>query len=86
MPLVRKIPHLLKKNVHTINHLKKFITKKCQTISYFGFNQKELKTFLLNNNFLGIDRIVPIGKALGIDIIWDGYEVVKSLSRVVTLE
>ena len=74
------------KNVDTINHLKQFITKKCQTVSYFGFNKKELKAFLLNNNFLGIDRIVPIGKALGIDIVWDGYDVIKSLSRVVTLE
>ena len=42
--------------------------------------------FILNNNLLGIDRFVPIGKALGIDIVWDGYEVVKSLSRVVSLE
>jgi len=42
--------------------------------------------FILNNNLLGIDRLVPIGKALGIDIIWDGYEVLKSLSRTVSLE
>ena len=74
------------KNINQINDLKNFISKKCQTVSYFGFTKKRLELFILNNNLLGIDRLVPIGKALGIDIIWDGYEVLKSLSRTVSLE
>ena len=74
------------KNINQINDLKKFISKKCQTVSYFGFTKQQLELFMLNSNLLGIDRFVPIGKALGIDIVWDGYEVVKSLSRVVSLE
>ena len=74
------------KNINQINDLKNFISKKCQTVSYFGFTKKQLELFILNNNLLGIDRLVPIGKALGIDIIWDGYEVLKSLSRSVSLE
>ena len=74
------------KNISNINNLKKFITKKCQTVSYFGFNKEKLKLFLLNNNLLGIDRMVPIGNALDIDIIWDGFEVTKNLSRVISLE
>jgi len=74
------------KNINQINDLKKFISKKCQTVTYFGFTKNQLGLFILNNNLLGIDRFVPIGKALGIDIVWDGYEVVKSLSRVVSLE
>ena len=45
-----------------------------------------VKLFLLNNNLLGIDRVVPIGNALDINIIWDGFEVTKHLSRVITLE
>ena len=74
------------KNIRKIADLKKFITKKCQTVSYFGFTKKQLELFILNSNLLGVDRLVPIGKALGIDIIWDGYEVLKSLSRSVSLE
>ena len=74
------------KNINQINDLKNFISKKCQTVSYFGFTKKQLELFILNSNLLGVDRLVPIGKALGIDIIWDGYEVVKSLSRVVSLD
>ncbi len=74
------------KNISQINDLKNFINKKCQTVSYFGFTKKQLELFILNNNLLGVDRLVPIGKALGIDIIWDGCEVLKSLSRSVSLE
>ena len=74
------------KNIPNINILKKFITKKCQTVSYFGFNKEQLKLFLLNNNLSGIDRMVPIGNALDINIVWDGFEVTKHLSRVISLE
>ncbi len=74
------------KNINQIKDLKNFITKKCQTVSYFGFTKDQLKYFLINNNLLGIDRVVPIGKALEIDIVWDGYETIKSLSRIISLE
>ena len=74
------------KNIDKLADLKSYITKKCQTVSYFGFEKKQLKYFLSNNNLMGIDRVVPIGKALEIDIIWDGYETIKSLSRVISVE
>ena len=66
--------------------MKKFITKKCQTLTYFGLDKKQVKSFLLKNNLLGIDRVVPIGNGLDINLIWDGYDVIESLSRNITLE
>ena len=74
------------KNIYQLKDLKKFISKKCQTVSYFGFKKDQLKHFLINSNLLGIDRIVPIGKALEIDIVWDGFETIKSLSRIISIE
>ena len=74
------------KNIESIDDLKKFITKKCQTVTYFGIDKKQIKSYLLKNNLLGIDRIVPIGKGLNIDTMWDGYDVIQSLSRIITLE
>lgn len=73
------------KNISEINKLSKFITKKCQTISYFGFNKEELRNFMTKNNLLGVDRIVPVGQSLDFDINWDGYETIKILSRVVSI-
>ena len=31
----------------------------------------------------GIDRIVPIGRAIDIGVVWDGHELVSELTRVV---
>ena len=74
------------KNITSIIELKKLITKKCQTVTYFGLNKKQIESFVLKNNLFGIDRVVPIGKALDINLIWDGYNVIDSLSRVISLE
>ena len=32
-----------------------------------------------------VDRIVPLGMALDMNIIWDGYDVVSHLSRVIDI-
>ena len=72
-------------NLYNLNQLSKYITKKCQTVSYYGFKKNELKNFVYKNNLTGIDRIVPIGKALDIDFNWDGYDLIRSLSRVVVI-
>ena len=74
------------KNIASIIELKKFITKKCQTVTYFGLNKKQIESFVLKNNLFGIDRVVPIGKALDINLVWDGYDMIDSLSRTITLE
>ena len=74
------------KNIVDISYLKKYITKKCQTITYFGLKKNEIENFLNNSNLLGIDRIVPIGKGLEIDTVWDGYDTINSLSRIINLE
>ena len=74
------------KNIVNISYLKKFITKKCQTITYFGIKKNVIENFLNNSNLLGVDRIVPIGKGLEIDTVWDGYDTINSLSRIINLE
>lgn len=63
-----------------------FITDKFQTVTYFGVDAEEIRKFVINNNLRGIDRIVPIGKAMDIDIMWDGFDVVRMLSRYVDKE
>ena len=41
---------------------------------------------MLENNIFGIDRVVPIGSSLEIDLIWDGFDIVKTLSREVSFK
>ena len=74
------------KRIKKMSELKRYITEKCQTISYLGFNKKEMLEFVTKNNLNGVDRIVPIGQAMDIDVVWDGYETLKHLSRVITID
>ena len=63
--------------------MKKIITNRYQTMTYYGVEKKDLKEFIQSNQILGIDRIVPIGRAFDMGPVWDGYDIIYSLSRVV---
>ena len=69
-------------NIDVLVHI---INDKYQTITYFGVDKSLLLDFVIKNRLLGVDRIVPVGDALSVGVVWDGYDVVRSLSRVVDL-
>ena len=71
---------------NNLEKIAKFINNKYQTLTYFGLEKEKLKKFLLNNSLSGIDRIVPIGQALEMSLYWDGYDINKTLSRVVEIK
>lgn len=58
---------------------------KCQTITYYGVPKEQFYNLLNEAGPKGIDRIVPIGHALEFSLKWDGYDLVRSLSRVVNI-
>ena len=43
--------------------------KRCQTIGYIGDNKTLLP--LINTGLKGIDRVVPVGKTMDFDLIWE---------------
>ena len=59
------------------------VNTKYQTLTYFGIDKSVLSDFVLEGRLRGIDRIVPIGRALNMDVVWDGYDIVKNLSRII---
>jgi hypothetical protein len=59
----------------TLEDVIPFINTKTQTITYTGLNNLEIKEFLNKIDVETVDRIVPIGKALDFDYIWDGYNI-----------
>jgi hypothetical protein len=58
------------------------VTSKYQTLTYFGFPREELASFVTGNRLPGIDRIVPVGEAMDIGPTWDGFDLIRTLSRV----
>jgi hypothetical protein len=77
--------YVLEKRIKNLTELTPFIDKKFQTLSYFGVSKSELKQFIKTQKPAGIDRIIPIGSALDIGIIWDGYDLVRTLSRIIQI-
>lgn len=57
--------------------------KHIQTIGLLG--KKEIVIPLIESGVKGIDRIVPIGKTMDFDLIWDGYNLFDSLTRTVSI-
>jgi hypothetical protein len=56
-----------------------------QTLTYYGFTKAELTDFARAATLAGLSRIVPIGKALDFDAVWDGYELFRELTRTIRI-
>lgn len=72
-------------NSKNLKFLNKVINKKVQTLTYYGFQKKFFQKFFNNNLLEGIDRVVPIGQALNLDLVWDGYDLNKTLTRIIDI-
>ena len=78
-------PNGIKCNIENLKNINYVVNRGLQTLTYFGFSKKFLQTFFETNNFNGIDRVVPFGQALNINLIWDGYDLTKILSREIEI-
>lgn len=54
-----------------------------QTLTTFGLDRQALARRVVELGLTGIDRIVPVGQALAIGLVWDGHDLVSTLSRIV---
>lgn len=56
--------------------------RRCQTVGYIG----NIHMFdpLICSGIRGVDRIVPVGHTMDFDLIWDGNDLVRMMSRCVS--
>lgn len=59
----------------TLEEVQLYVDEKTQTITYWGLKKSEIKDFLSRIDVESVDRVVPLGKALDFDYIWDGYNI-----------
>jgi hypothetical protein len=78
--------YFYEKKLQNLSEIQRFNHKKLQTITYFGLSNNELKQLTEFSFGEGIDRVVPLGKALEFDYLWDGYNLFEELSRKVALK
>lgn len=57
--------------------------KRCQTVGYIG--KCDVLVPLIFSGIHGVDRIVPVGKTMDFEMLWDGYNLYERLTRVVRI-
>jgi hypothetical protein len=70
-------------DLQSLEELAPYITEKYQTVTYYGMSPEAIKEIVLNSRLRGIDRVVPIGSAIDIGPVWDGYDLINCLSRTI---
>lgn len=70
--------------IETLEELIPAITEKIQTMTFYGYQKERLQSFIRDQRLRGIDRVVPAGQALDMDLTWDGMNLIERLSREIT--
>jgi hypothetical protein len=70
----------------SLDEINPIIKNKYQTLAYYGLTESEINDFVLNNRIVGFDRIVPFGETTSFSLTWDGYNLVNTLTRVVSVK
>lgn len=71
--------------VDALSELVSFVHRKDQTLTAHGFDSADLAEFARSLRGRGIDRIVRFGDALAFDHLWDGYDLMTELTRIVAV-
>ena len=67
----------------SLDELAPHLDKKIQTLSIYGIEKDDIRSLIRAKGLAGIDRIVTIGEAMQMDIIWDGTNMIEYLSRII---
>ena len=65
----------------SLRDLDKFFTPSDQTITYYGLSKIRCEELLQIAASNGIDRIVPVGRALDLMPVWDGFDLIGDFIR-----
>jgi hypothetical protein len=71
--------------ISELQEVASLVSADVQTLSYVGCTTGEMNSIIEEIGIDGIDRIVPIGQALNFDTFWDGYDLIRSLTRTVVI-
>ena len=72
--------------IKTLEELFSYVTREYQTLSIYGFDKQTIQEALQTTKPLGIDRVVSLGRAMEFSPIWDGYDMMQSLCRIIDVD
>jgi hypothetical protein len=71
--------------LQSLQELGPHLRDKDQTLAVFGFTRSDFEALVACLPARALDRITPVGNALTFDPIWDGQDLLVSLTRIITL-
>lgn len=72
--------------VRELAELGALVDPNVQTLGHLGFGAHEVDELVSAVLGRGVDRVVPLGTALEFDLVWDGYDMIHTLTRTVTVD
>ena len=70
-------------SISALDEIMPYMDKKIQTVSVLGIHPAIIRQLLLAHCVMGVDRVVPVGQAMDMSILWDGMNMIESLSRII---
>ena len=71
------------KDIDSLSEIVDVCDVRCQTVTYYGLTHEQIVKFVNNDHPQGVDRFVPLGKSMDFTLVWDGYDLINTLSRIV---
>ena len=72
-------------DAESLNEIAPVCTNKCQTMTYYGLDKDDIADFIRSAAPQGVDRAVPMGKSMDFTLVWDGYDLIRDMSRIVNV-
>ena len=69
----------------TLDALAPIVRRKYQTLSYLGVEKETLRRFVVEKGLRGIDRLAPVGHTMDFALTWDGHDLIRTLSRRISV-
>ena len=71
-------------NIKDISEIVPICAWELQTLSYIGLDSNILRNLIISYSPSGVDRIVPIGHTMDFELTWDGIDIIRQLSRIIS--
>jgi hypothetical protein len=71
--------------IDALGGLVPFITRRTQTIATYGVPASDWRSFVVEHQPRGLDRVTPLGDALTFASVWDGHDLLRALTREVSI-
>lgn len=70
-------------DIDSFDQIFELLDERAQTCAVCGLSEEDVRKKICEIQCLGVDRVVLFGKTLDIGLTWDGYELIRSLSRCI---